>query len=109
MVKAIKDLLADALMGSVAVVVMNIPLDDAMQLFAMKNEHVVKTFSSQTADEALTEGISPGSTRRRFQYLNAAGDCGKVFTILGISVADQIFGQFAPGGCLAQVLGSPWV
>ena len=34
MVKAIRDLLADALMGSVAVVVMNILLDDAMQLFA---------------------------------------------------------------------------
>ncbi len=62
-----------------------------MQLFAMKNEHVVQTLSSQTAYEALAEGISPGSSYRSFQYLNAAGDCCKVVAVLGISVVDQVF------------------
>ena len=109
MVKAIRDLLADTLMGSVAVIEMDILLDDAMQLFAMKNEHVIQTFSSQTADEAFTEGICPGSTHRRFQYLDAAGDCCKVFTKLVVPVTDQVLGPIIPGRGFTQLLGSPLV
>ena len=46
--EVIGDLLPDDLMRSGAVVVFDISLHNTMKLFAMKNEHVVQTFSSQT-------------------------------------------------------------
>lgn len=57
----IANLRVDALMRSGAVVVLDVFLDNPKQLVAIENEHVIETFTLQAANEAFTEGISPGS------------------------------------------------
>ena len=42
-------------MGSGAVVVLDVLLDNLKQLVAIENEHVIETFALQAANEALTE------------------------------------------------------
>lgn len=107
--EVIGDLLPDALMWSGAIIVMDILLNDAMQLFAMQNEHVIQTLSSQTTYEPLTEGISSGSSHWCFQNLDAAGDSCKVRTKFVVPVTDQVLWPIFPGCGFAQLLGSPFV
>ena len=53
--ESIGDLLIDALMRPGAVEVIDVLMQNAMELAAVQNEHVIQAFSLQSADEALTK------------------------------------------------------
>ena len=52
---AIRDLLAETLVGSGGVVVFDILLHNAVELFDVQDEDVVQAFSAQAANEAFAK------------------------------------------------------
>ena len=97
MSQAIRDLLVDTLVGSGRVVVSEVFLDHATELFELQDEQVVQAFSAQATDETLAKGICLRGSRGCFEDFNATGCRGKVRSELAIPIANQVFWFLIPG------------
>ena len=70
LLRAVGQALFDTLMGAKAVVVSYVLTDDALQLRALPDEHMVEIFPFQTTDQAFTDGI--GSRCVLFGYFGTS-------------------------------------
>ena len=109
LVESSGDALTDALTGSGVVVVICEFGDEAMQLVAVENKHMVQTFPFTAANEALAVGVGLGGLEWCPQLLDAAaGSNGRETpAVLAVPIANEVLGRFAPGRGFAQLLGSP--
>ncbi len=59
----LRDLLLDALMRSGTIEVLNIGVQHPLELLLMQDKQMIETFSTDTAEEPLTDGIRAGRNR----------------------------------------------
>ena len=78
-------------MGPVAVVVLDVLMDDGSELSTPEDEHPIVTFTADGPDEALGEGIGTRSSDRRTDDPNALGaeDLVEAGCELASSIPDQ--------------------
>jgi hypothetical protein len=76
------DALLDTLMRSGVVVVVDEPGNEAVQVVAVENEHMIQAFPSEGADEPLAISaylryVSPWGSKRCLQFLDTTtgGNC----------------------------------
>ena len=60
-------------MRPVAVVVLDVPMDDGFEVASAEDEHPIQTFTSDSADEALSEGVCTGRLDRSSDRPDAIG------------------------------------
>ena len=82
---------AQAAVGAVAVVVVDVDAEDAFELAAVDDQDPAEAFASDGADEALGVGVRLWRPDRRFDDLNpfAAEDFVERAVELGVATADQ--------------------
>src|SRR5215469_4990198 len=105
------DLLFDALMRSGLIEVLNVGMKDTVQLLLVKDEQVIETLATHTAQKAFTDGIGPWCMVGRLQDLAAAG-CGharKTRSKFAITIANEILRRLSIRGCLSQLLCGPGI
>lgn len=90
-------------------VVQEIVSQDSPQAELVENDDVVQALAADGPDETLDEGILPGTSRCREDFLNAHSFCRftKLFPITAVAVAQQIAGSLVPGESLEQLLCGP--
>jgi len=78
-------------MRPVAVVVHDVLVDDDFEMATTEDEHPVQTFTPDSANETLSEGIGPRSPYRSSDYPDAIGGEHLVEAgcELGVSIPDQ--------------------
>ena len=105
------DALLDTLMWPGVVVVVNEFSDEAMQLVALENEHVIQAFPLEAADEPLTIGVGFLGLKWSLEFLDttADGNCRESLAVLAVAIADEGLGGYAPGRGFAELLGSPTI
>ena len=95
MVESIWDALLDALMRSSAVVVVDEPGDETVQVIAVEDEHMIQAFPSEGADESL--GVSAylryvgfRCSKRCFQFLDTttSGDFREAMAVLAVAIVN---------------------
>ncbi len=59
----LRDLLLDALMRSGTIEVLNIGVQHPLELLLMQDKQMIETFSTDTSEEPLTDGIRAGRNR----------------------------------------------
>ena len=98
-VESTRDTLPDTLMRSGVIVVVDQRSDEAMELVAVEDEHMVQAFPFQAADKALADRIGPRCSNQRPQFLDAttSGDSGEPPTVLVVPVVNGVLGALAPG------------
>ncbi len=82
-----------------------------MQLFLMKDEHVIQALSSHTAQEAFTDRIGSWRVIGRFEYLDAARRCdsSEIGPKLAIMITNEVFGRLSIRSRLPQLLCYPGI
>jgi hypothetical protein len=75
----------------VAVVVLDILVDDSIEMSTAKDQHPVQTFAADSADEAFSEGVGLRRPNRSTDGPNAIGaeDLVEAGGELGVAIADQ--------------------
>lgn len=98
--------LIDSLMGSRSIEVPHIVCQHTTKMTLMQDQEMVETLSADTAQEALADGIGPGSSVGSSEHLDAAGgrDTCKLIPVLAIVVTDQIPGSCSERRRLSQLL-----
>jgi hypothetical protein len=93
-------------MRPVAVVVLDVPMDDGFEVASAEDEHPIQTFTSDSADEALSEGVCTGRLDRSSDRPDAIGpkDLVESGSELGVAIADQEFDR--PGTLRAASAGN---
>ena len=111
LVESSRDALVDTLMRPGEVVVVDELGDEAIQLLAAEDEHMVQALSLETADEPFAVSIGCWVSERCSQFPNTTAGCdgGERLSILAIPIANEVPGCFVPGCSLAQLLGRPTV
>ncbi len=67
----LRDLLLDALMRSGTIEVLHIGVQHPLELLLMQDKQMIETFSTDTSEKALTDGIRARSVIGCFEHLNA--------------------------------------
>ncbi len=75
---------------AVAVVVLDVPMDDGFEVASAKDEHPVQTFTSDSADGALSEGVCTGRPDRCSDRPDAIGPENLVESGSELGVATRI-------------------
>jgi hypothetical protein len=98
------NLLVNPLMWPCPIEIHNIDTQDTMQLLLVEDQHMVKTLSSDTAQESFTDCIGLWGVIRRFEYLDATCYCHASETVakLAIMIANEIPGGLSIGSRLPQ-------
>jgi hypothetical protein len=91
-------------MRPVAVVVLDILVDDGLEMSTTEDEHPVQTFTPDSTDEALSDGVCTGRPDRSADGPDTleAEDLVEAGRELGVTIADQ---EFDRPGSLGQVIG----
>ena len=91
-------------MWSVAVVVLDVLVDHGSEMATTEDEHPVQTFTPDSADEALSEGVRPGRPDRSPDDPDALGaeDLVESGCELGVAIADQ---ERDRSGSLGELMG----
>ena len=91
-------------MRPVAVVVLDVLVDDDFEMATTKDEHPVETFTPDSANETLSEGIGPRSPDRSSDCPDAIGpeDLVETGRELGVAIADQ---EVHRSGTLRELIG----
>src|ERR1039457_2809411 len=78
-------------MRPVAVVVLDVLMDDGFEMSTTEDEHPVQTFTPDSTDEALGEGVRAGRPDRSSDGPDAIGgeDLVESGSELGVAIADQ--------------------
>jgi hypothetical protein len=78
-------------MRPVAVVVLDVLVDDDFEMSTTENEHSVQTFTPDSTDEALSEGVGTRCPDRSADGPNALGteDLVESSSELGVAISDQ--------------------
>jgi hypothetical protein len=94
------DLLPDLLMGSGSVEVLDICFEYTMELLLMEDEQVIKTFTSHTSEEPLTDGIRSRDVIGCCEDLDATRvrNTGEVHPKLAIVIPDEVLRPRSIGG-----------
>ena len=102
-------LLLDALMWSGLIEVHYICVEETVELLLMQDQEVIKAFSPDAAQKALTDGICSWSLKRRSKHFDATGCCHtcKTRPEFAIVISNQIPGSFPIRSRLSQLLGHP--
>ena len=106
-----RNLLFNALMRSMLIVIGQVSLHQTMQLFLAYNQEKIQALPPERTDESFAERISPGRQNGRLEYLDAtaSGDFGKELAKFLVIVTDEKSGSIAPGGGFSQLLGNPGI
>src|ERR1019366_5721209 len=97
-------------MGPVAVVVLNVLVDDSFEMSTTEDEHPVQAFTPDSTDEALGEGVCSGRSDRSSNGSDALGaehlvEAGRE---LGVAIADQELDRLCTlGEFIGQIPGWP--
>src|SRR5665213_3633258 len=95
-------------MGPVAVVVLDVLVDDSFEMSTTEDEHPVQTFTPDSTDEALGEGVCSGRSDRSSNGPDALGaehlvEAGRE---LGVAIADQELDRLCTlGELIGQIPG----
>src|SRR5664280_474294 len=91
-------------MRPVTVVVLDVPMDDCFEVATTKDEHPVQTFTPDSADEALSEGVCTRRPDRSSDDPDSIGgeDLVEAGRELGIAIPDQ---ELDRPGTLGELIG----
>src|ERR1039457_3866875 len=91
-------------MRPVAVVVLDVLVDDGLEMSTTEDEHPVQTFTPDSTDEALSDGGCTGRPDRSADGPDTFGaeDLVEAGRELGVTIADQ---EFDRPGSLGQFIG----
>lgn len=109
--KAFRNMLVDALMGSLSIEIVSISRDNSMQLMGMKDEEIVCAFSFKRAHKTFTQGIGSGSPGRCVFGFDT-GVLEQVLELvakLTIVIMNEISGTLTPGRGFPNLLRRPFV
>jgi hypothetical protein len=92
LIEASGDTLFDALMRSGLVVVVDEPGNEAVQVVAAKNEHMIQAFPSEGADEPLAISIGSWGSKRCLQFLDTAtgSDFREAVAVLTVAIVNEV-------------------
>ena len=99
----------DALMGTDVIEVVNVFTHQSLQVALTENDDVIEALASDTADEALTDGIGFRRTHRCLEDINVAGNSREMWTKLIIMVSDQESWSFLKRSSIAPLLSNPGI
>src|ERR1022692_5195920 len=91
-------------MRSVEVVLVDVLADNTFEMTSADDQRAVQAFTTDRADEALSEGVGTGRPDRRSYRPNATGaeDLVEAGRELGVSIADQEPDRL---GALGELIG----
>jgi hypothetical protein len=91
-------------MGPMAVVVLYVLVNHSSEMATTEDEHPVQTFTPDSANEALSEGVCPGRSDRSSDCPDAIGteDLVEAGRELGVAIANQ---EFDRPGTLGELIG----
>ena len=86
--------------------VLTISMKDTVQLPLVKDEQVIQTLATHTAQEAFADRIGPWRLVGRFQYLDATcgGHARETGSKCALTIAHEVLRRLSIGSCLAQLL-----
>jgi hypothetical protein len=96
----LRNLLLDALMRPGSVEVVHIRVEHTLELLLLQDVPVIKTLTTHTAQEALTDGIGSRSMTGRFEHLDATGLGNPIegHPKLAIIITDEVLRPHAISG-----------
>ena len=91
------------------IVVPDIGLEEAVELFLLQDQEMIQAFSSHAPQEAFTDSIRSWRPVRSPKHLNATYCCHprKTRSELAIIIPNQVFWSFSIGSRLSQLLRDP--
>lgn len=103
--------LLDTLVGTRAVVVVDVCSDHALQLLTAKHQFVIQAFAAQAADEAFAECVGLGRLiwSDKFIDTSVGSEIRELAAVLVVAVMYEVIGMPVPGSRFAQLLGNPGV
>ena len=83
---------SDALVVSLAVIVLHVLVDDVSEMPATEEDHPIETFRLDRSDEAFSEGIQVRALGREFDATNTSGveSVRELLRVQRIPIVDEI-------------------
>ena len=105
-IESSRNALLNALVGSGAIEVVGVFLDDAVQLVPVNDQYVIKALPLQAADTALANSVGPRCSKWGLEFFDtgATGDRAELLAVLAVAVPDEKSWSCAPGGGFADWL-----
>jgi len=83
--------------------------NQTMQMSLLQDEHVIQTFSPDTAHEAFTDCVGFRSTHWRSDDLDSppVRDLCETLPVLAVIISNEKTGSFIVRRCVSYLLGNP--
>ena len=99
----------DPLMRPGVIVGVHVRSEHPAKMALVQDQEMIETLPADTAEEALTDGIAPGSMNRSPEHLDSARcrDASYHGAVLAVVVTDEVAGSLAKRRRFTELLGDP--